>query len=140
MDVKLSVYRILSDVCLHFKPFHLDCILAMISELAPHEIIEEEVELVYEFQRFSVRSTLFSNRVKEFYWLIITDTASLYGAEVVNLSITKYCDVMKSWDLKNERINVLYQCLENIERVGIVSSINNICKYRELLSFHLSLC
>jgi hypothetical protein len=124
METKLSVYKVLSDISLHFKNDHLSFLIKKISEIPPQDIISDEIELVYELSRYSLKATGFTKKARDFYWSIILDTEDTYTTEITELTLDKFCDIMKTWELREERMDVLMECIENLEkRRSILSSI-----------------
>lgn len=120
METKLAVYKVLSDISLHLKSIHLEPLIAKISEIPSQDIITEEIELVFELCRFSCKPTWFIKKARDFYWKIISDTTGHYSQNISELTLNKFCEVMRSLDLKDERITVLYDCLENIQKVSTI--------------------
>ena len=116
METKLAVYKVLSDISLHLKAGHLDHLITKISEIPPQDIIAEEIELVFEMCKFSIKPAWFIQKARDFYWQIISDDAGVYASAIVDLTLAKFCDIMKGSDFKEDRINVLYDCVENINK------------------------
>jgi len=124
VETKLTVYKVLSDIALHFKNDHLDFLIKKIGEIAPSDIIPDEIELVYEMSKYSLRTSGFTKKARDFYWNIITDSKSKYSNEILDLTLNKFCDIMKTWELKDERINVLYMCVDNVQNeISVLGSI-----------------
>ena len=57
-EAKLSIYKVLSEIGLNLKIDQLDFIISKVSEIPPNELIADEIELVYELSRFSLRASL----------------------------------------------------------------------------------
>jgi len=124
VETKLSTYKVFSDISLHFKNEHLDFFIKKIAEIPPSDIIPDEIELVYELSKYSLRTSGFTKRARDFYWSIISDVKSKYSNEIIELTLNKFCDIMKTWELRDERIQVLYDCTENIQKdVSVLTSI-----------------
>lgn len=122
-EAKLGVYKVLSDIALHFKAEHLDFIISKISEIPAPEIISEEIELVYELSRFSLRPVSYVKKSCDFYWNIITSTKN-FSADIAEQALTRFCDIMKGWELREQRFNVLLDCISNIQNeVSVLASI-----------------
>lgn len=117
MEAKLAVYKVLSEISLHLKSAHLDHIITKIAEIQPQEVIAEEIDLVYELCKFSIKPAWFIKKARDFYWQIISDSTGLYAPNIVELTLNKFCEIMRGPDFKDERINVLYDCLDNIRQV-----------------------
>lgn len=123
-EAKLAVYKVLSDIALHFKAEHLEFLIAKISEIPPSEIIPEEIDLVYELGRYSVRPVAFVKKTCDFYWNIITEAKPSSSSNISDLALNRFCDIMKGWELREQRFQVLLDCIENIEKeVSVLSSI-----------------
>jgi len=114
METKLSVYKVLSDISLHFKNEHLSFLINKISEIPSSSVIPDEIELVYELSRFSLKSSGFTKKARDFYWKIILDKNDNYTNEIIELTLNKFCDIMKTWELREERVDVLFECIQNI--------------------------
>ena len=119
-EVKLSIYKVLSEIGLNLKIDQLDFIISKVSEIPPNELIADEIELVYELSRFSLRASSFTKKSRNFYWNIISESKS-FSPEILDLALNKFCDIMKSWELRDERYGVLIDCVSNFERVIIFS-------------------
>jgi len=117
METKLAVYKLISDVSLHLKGIHLDFLITKISEIPPQDIIAEEIDLVFEMCKFSIKPAWFIKKARDFYWTIIADDTGSYSQNIVDQTLNKFCDIMKGSDFKEDRINVLYDCVENIRKV-----------------------
>jgi len=117
METKLAVYKVISDVSLHLKGIHLDFLITKISEIPPQDVIAEEIDLVFEMCKFSIKPAWFIKKARHFYWTIISDETGGYSQAIVDQTLSKFCDIMKGSDFREDRINVLYDCLENIRKV-----------------------
>ena len=117
METKLAVYKVVSDVSVQLKSPHLELVIDKISSLPPQEIITEEIELVFELCKFSLKPAWFIKKARDFYWRIISDTTGTYTASIIELTLNKFCDIMRGTDFKDEKINVLYDSLDNIQKV-----------------------
>ncbi len=120
VETKLAIYKLYSDISLHFQDDHINYIVQKICESDPNEIITEEVELVYELSRFSTQELTFTKTAREFFWRIICSVEHLYSKELIDLALSKFCFVMRSWNLREERVDVLYACIENIKNVRLL--------------------
>lgn len=114
-EAKLAVYKVLSDIALHFKADHLDFIITKISEIPVNEIISEEIELVYELSRFSLRPLAYVKKCCNFYWSIIT-APKPSSAEIPDQALNRFCDIMKGWEMREQRYDVLLDCIANIDK------------------------
>ena len=114
-EAKLAVYKVLSDVALHFKAEHLDFIITKIGEIPPNEIINEELELVYELSRYTLRPVTYIKKSCDFYWNIITETKG-FSSAIAEQALSRFCDIMKGWELREQRFSVLLDCIANIEK------------------------
>ena len=121
-EAKLSIYKVLTEVGLSLKTDQLYFIITKISEIPPTELISDEIELVYELSKFSVRASNFIKKSRNFYWNLITES-KYYTPEILDLALNKFCDIMKSWELKDERYGVLIDCVSNIEKVIILNNL-----------------
>lgn len=122
-EAKLAVYKVLSDIAIHFKADHLEFIIGKISEIPPSEIISEEIDLVYELSRYSLRPVAFVKKSCDFYWNIITETKN-FSSNISELALNRFCDIMKGWELREQRYQVLLDCIANIEKgTSVLASI-----------------
>jgi len=117
-ETKLAIYKLFSNLSIHFKEDQIEFIIEKISEIEPSEMIPDEIELVYELSRFSSKSSTYTSKAKGFFWKIICDPENAYPAEIREPALSKFCSIMRSWDLIEERVNVLYDCIENIKKVS----------------------
>lgn len=116
-ETKLATYKVFSDIAVHLYTSHLEFLIQRISAIPPEEIIPEEIELVYELNRLSSKASGFTKKALGFYWNIIIDSSEQYTSEIADLTLSKFCDAMRGWDLKEDRIDAIYSCLENIQKV-----------------------
>jgi len=132
METKLSIYKVLSEISLHFKNEHLDFLIKKISNIPPSDIIPDEIELVYELSRFCLKGSEFTKKARDFFWNIISDEKGEFSQQITELTLNKFCDIMKNWELKDERIDVLYGCVNNIKsEVSVLASIKILKKLIE---------
>ena len=117
-ETKLSIIKLFSEISIYFKEEHLDFLVQKVSEIEPSEMIADEIEMVYELSRFSSKPSGFATKARAFFWKVLSDTTSSYPAEIVELTLSKFSTIMRSWDLREERISVLYDCVENIKKVN----------------------
>ena len=131
-ETKLATYRVLYDVAIHLQTPHLDYLIKKISEIPSEEAIPEEIELIYEMNRLSSRASGFTQKALDFYWNILIHSSEQYSIEIVDLTLTKFCDVLKGAELRDERLETLYKCLGNVEKVPLCFfSLTNIYHHRE---------
>jgi len=116
-ETKLATYKVLSDISVHLQNSHLDFLITKIAQIPPEEMIPEEIDLIYELNRLSSKASGFTKKALDFYWNIITDASNQYSTELIEFTLTKYSDIMRGWDLKEERIESLHHCLDNIDKV-----------------------
>ena len=124
VEAKLNIYKIISDISHFFKGEHITYFMMKIAEIPANEIIKEEIELVYELSRFSNRPINYMEKCKDFFWKILNDK-KIFTQELVDLSLNKFCDIMKYNELKDERYAVVIECMGNIEKVYLLSIMSN---------------
>lgn len=123
-EAKLAVYKVFTDIALHFKAEHLDFIITKISEIPANEIISEEIELVYELSRYSMRPVSYMKKSCSFYWNSIIGAFSLQSGAIAEQVLNRFCDIMKGWEMRDQRFDVLLDCIANIEKdVSVLASI-----------------
>jgi hypothetical protein len=102
-DLRLEVYKIISDCSFYFKQKHLDFLFHRIKHEVPAEKLGmEEFTCLSELGRYSKdQAAGFQGKVAEFFWDLILsrDTANL---ELIDNCIQKYRDMVRYWDLEKK--------------------------------------
>lgn len=133
-ETKLATYKVLSDISVHLQNSHLDFLIEKIAKIPATEMIQEEIDLIYELNRLSSKTSGFTKKALDFYWTIITDTSNRYSSELVEFTLGKYCDIVRGWDLKEERLEALHHCVENVEKNFAV--LNSLKIMKKLIEQH----
>ena len=103
-DLRLEVYKILSDCSFYFKQKHLDFLYEKIRHEIPLEKLGmEEFTLLSELGKYSKdKDAGFQEKVAQFFWDLIVsrDTKNL---ELVDNCTQKYRDMVRYWGLEKKR-------------------------------------
>lgn len=127
-DMKHSVYKVLADVSTNLKSEHLEFLVEKIAEIPDHKLLKEEVDLLHELTKYPLRAGNATNRACDLLWNIALDDEK-YSDPVKDLALENFCSLMKSWDLRKNRIPVMIQCVEKIrENKAVIQSIQIIKK------------
>jgi hypothetical protein len=103
-DLRLEVYKIISDCAFYFKQKHLDFLFGKIKhEIPPEKLGMEEFACLSELGKYGSKEkgAGFSERVAQFFWDLIVskETKSL---ELIENCIQKYRDMVRYWDLEKK--------------------------------------
>jgi len=100
-DLRLEIYKIISDCSFYFKQPHLDFIYDQIKNNIPPEKLEmEEFSCLSELGKYAKdKDSNFQEKVAEFFWGVIVKSGSK-NLELVESCIQKYREMVKFWSLK----------------------------------------
>jgi len=102
-DLKLEVYKIISDCSFYFKQKHLDFLFDKISlEIPPEKLGMEEFTCLSELGKYSKdKDAGFQEKVAQFFWDLIVsrDTKNL---ELIDNCVQKYREMVRYWDLEKK--------------------------------------
>jgi len=102
-DLRLEVYKIISDCSMSFRQQHLDFIFEQISKHTPVEKLDqEEFSCLSELAKYSrTRDPEFAQKVADFFWNLIVASGSK-NLELVDSCIHKYRELVRSWTLEQK--------------------------------------
>lgn len=99
-DYKFEIYKIINDASIWLAQPHIDFFFAQIKQIPPEKIALEEFQCLSELGKNS-KDPSFKGQVTDFFWQIICNSDS-YKEELVNNCITKFCEMVKYWEMKNK--------------------------------------
>ena len=124
-ETKLSIYKVLQEVSQYLKNDHAEFILKKLTSMDSEELSTEDLELLYEIVRFSMKSENLTKKSTEFLWVLLFEEKKLANPQMNELVLNKYCDLMKTFDMRDHRLNVIIKVLEQIAQD---KSVINSCK------------
>ena len=108
----------MNDVSIHFKSDHIDFLIEKIELIDPENLIIDDIELLSELTRFYLKGSFYTIKGCKIYWKIICSNKQIQR-EVLENAFNRFCENMKNWDMKDHRISVLFDCIQNISKVHI---------------------
>jgi ubiquitin carboxyl-terminal hydrolase 34 len=127
-ESKMSVYKVVGEASSVMKPENLDFMVRKISYIPANKLIKQELELIHELTKYPLRAGIATTRACDFLWKVAVSQED-YLDEVKDLSLENFCNLMKSWDLRKNRLNVMIQCVEKIrENISTVQCLKIIKK------------
>ena len=130
-SLKLSIYKVLTEISTTLKADSLEFIVKKIAEIPPSKFQKEEIDLMYELTKYTVRAGNASVKACEFFNHAVLISQE-YSENVKALCLESYCNILKSWEKAKLRPVVMAQCVECI-RVN-QSSIQAIKIIQKLLN------
>ena len=124
-ETKLSIYKVFQEVSQYLKNEHAEYLLKKLMEIDSEELSAEDLELLYEISRFSMKSENLVKKTTEFLWVTLFEDKKLANNQMNELALNKYCDLMKSFDMREHRIRVIIDTLGQISKD---KSVVNSCK------------
>lgn len=112
-DLRKSVYKVFTEISITLKSDSLEFIVDKVSELPSSKIQKEEIELIYELTKYTVRAGNASNKACKFFYDIIIYSTE-YNDHIKSLCLESYCNILKSWEKAKTRPTVMAQCVESI--------------------------
>ena len=112
-DMRKSVYQVLTEVNTTLKVDSLEFIVRKIAELPPNKIMKEEIDLMYELTKYTVRAGNASVRACDFFNNVVLKSTE-YSETARDLCMESYCNLLKSWEKAKIRPAVMAQCVESI--------------------------
>lgn len=113
-DMRLSVYKMLAEINSSIKPEHLEMLVEFIEEVPPAKLMRDDITLIQEITKYAIRAELAAKRACAFLWHAIIDKAG-YSDSIIDLALETYIGLMKSWELKKNRIFVMIDCVQKIK-------------------------
>jgi hypothetical protein len=115
-DLRLEVFKIISDCSFYYKQQHLDFIFDMIRNHTPPDKLDmEEFSCLSELGKYAKdKDSSFQEKVAEFFWELIVSKDSK-NLELVDNCIQKYRDMVRYWILekKQEMFVKLLKCISD---------------------------
>lgn len=124
-ETKLSIYKVFQDVSQYLKTEHAEFILQKLKEIEPEQLSSEDLDLMYEIARFSMKSENLVKKVTEYLWKLLTSEKKELSTQMNDIALNKFCDLMKSFDMRDHRVNIISQALEQIAKD---MNVVNCCK------------
>ena len=112
-DMRLSVYKMLAEINSSIKPEHLEIIVEFIEQIPPNRLMRDDITLIQEITKYAIRAEAAAKRACEFLWHAIVDKAG-YADSIIDLALETYTGLMKSWELRKNRIPVMIDCVYKI--------------------------
>lgn len=128
-DYKFEVYKIVNEISVWLAQDHIDFIFKQIKQTVPEKMAIEEFQCLSELGKYS-KDVSFKRSVTDFFWEIICN-ADNYKEELVNNCITKFCEMVKYWDIsiKHEFFIGLTKNLEqNKSSISTLKLFKNLIK------------
>ena len=113
-DMRLSVYKMLGEINCSIKPEHLEIIVELIEQVPPNKLMRDDILLVQEITKYAIRAEAAAKRACGFLWHAIIDNAG-YSNTIIDLALETYTVLMKSWELRKNRVPVMIDCVKKIK-------------------------
>lgn len=137
-DMRKSVYKVLTDLNTTLKAESLEFLVKKIAELPSTRMQKEEIELMFQLTKYTVRAGNASTQACDFFNKVVLDIND-YSETTKELCLEAYCNLLKSWEKAKNRPAVMAQCVENIrENRESLSAIKIIEKL--LATFSVTYC
>lgn len=112
-DMRKTIYSVLIEINSVLKSDALDFLVQKISELPTNKILKEEINLMYELTKFTVRAGVASNRACDFFHKVILLNDE-HSEATKNQCLEAYCNILRSWEKSKVRPAVMAQCVDCI--------------------------
>lgn len=132
-DMRQSVYKMLAEINSSMKPEHLEIIVEFIEAIPPNRLQRDDITLIQDITKYAIRAEAAAKRACAFLWHAIIDNAG-YSNSIIDLALETYTGLMKSWELRKNRKDVMVECLKKIKENKSVTLAIQIIK-NLLLSF-----
>ena len=132
-DMRQSVYKMFAEINSSMKPEHLEIIVEFIEKVDPSKLQRDDITLIQEITKYAIRAEAAAKRACAFLWHAIIDNAG-YSHSIIDLALETYTGLMKSWELKKNRKDVMVECIKKIKENKSVTLAIQIIK-NLLLSF-----
>ena len=127
-DYKFEIYKIVNEIAFYLKQEHINYIFEQIKQISPEKLAMEEFQCLSELGKYAKDDT-FKQNVGNFFWKIICHSDN-YKEELVNNCITRFCEMVKNWDL-NKKHQYFVQLIGNL--ANKTSSIPSIKLFKGLI-------
>jgi ubiquitin carboxyl-terminal hydrolase 34 len=132
-DMRQSVYKMFAEINSSMRPEHLEVIVEFIEAIPPSKLQRDDITLVQEITKYAIRAEAAAKRACGFLWHAIIDNAG-YSNSIIDLALETYTGLMKSWELRKNRKDVMVDCVQKIKENKSVTLAIQIIK-NLLLSF-----
>lgn len=124
-ETKLSIYKVLQEVSQYLKNEHAEYILKRLMDVDPSDLTAEDLDLVHEIARFSIKSENLIKKATEFLWsMLFQEEKRLDTPQLNDLALNKYCELMKTFDMRDHRLGAILESLGMIKKdKGVLNSI-----------------
>lgn len=99
-DYRFDIYKIINEVAVWLKQPHIDYLFEQLTQIPPEKVGLEELQVICELGKFT-KDEAFKARTTDYFWKIICD-GDRFKDDLVNNCITKFCDMVKSWEMKSK--------------------------------------
>ena len=85
-----------------------------VQAISPEVLAKEEISLISEITRYPLRASELGERIKAFLWQVYITNPN-YSSECKQIALDALCNLLKSYKLRDQRLNVLNDCLEAVK-------------------------
>ena len=124
-ETKLSIYKVLQEVSQYLKNEHAEYLLKRLMDLDPSDLSAEDLDLVHEIARFSIKSENLIKKAAEFLWsMLFQEEKRLTTPQLNDLALNKYCELMKTFDMRDHRVGAILDALGMVKKdKGVLNSL-----------------
>ena len=124
-ETKLSIYKVLQEVSQYLKNEHAEYLLKRLMDLDPSDLSAEDLDLVHEIARFSIKSENLIKKAAEFLWsMLFQEEKRLTTPQLNDLALNKYCELMKTFDMRDHRVGAILEALGMVKKdKGVLNSL-----------------
>ena len=124
-ETKLSIYKVLQEVSQYLKNEHAEFLLKRLMDLDPSDLTAEDLDLVHEIARFSIKSENLIKKAAEFLWsMLFQEEKRLSTPQLNDLALNKYCELMKTFDMRDHRVGAILDALGMVKKdKGVLNSL-----------------
>lgn len=116
----------IQEVSQYLKNEHAEYILKKLIEIDFEALSLEDIDLIYEISRFSIKSENLTKKSAEFLGTLLFDEQKrLSNPQLNEQALNKYCDLMKSFDMREHRIGVI---IDSLGQINKNKAVINSCK------------
>lgn len=101
-DYKFEVYKIVNEVSFYLKQAQISFIFEQIKLIPADKLAMEEFTCLSELGKYAKEDS-FKEAVSAFFWQIIC-TSEAYKEELVTTCITRFCEMVKYWDISKKQV------------------------------------
>lgn len=124
-ETKLSIYKVLQEVSQYLKNEHAEYLFKRLMDLDPSDLTAEDLDLVHEIARFSIKSENLIKKAAEFLWsMLFQEEKRLSTPQLNDLALNKYCELMKTFDMRDHRVGAILDALGMVKKdKGVLNSL-----------------